>query len=498
LVEDSPRKAGECGTYGETGPHIICRRIWAFVGKPENVHPDDRKRVQGWKGWAASLRQRYGFEVLSTPLDFHGFHVRAEDRANSSSEAERQWQPVEKGLDVLLATHMLRRAMAPDRPDGVLVISGDSDFAPVLRQMQELKPPIRVAVASFSHALSRVFYRRNPVGYEWGSDPIILDSYLAPLARDGKNAPALCRTDSVGGGARTVEDATMSSTNGDRDGAKKAGQNGAAPKNHNADPDVGRIVAACPKRGELQVYRKADGLMGARVFSEDDGGKYGVSPGVRKQFPNVGTYRGQAYVDEGRGLVFKFVAGSTSAAREAILTISAAFGRVYVPGSLVRGKSLEHGTIVAFHWRLENGNGDGKARRRAESLYRLDEDHLPLIARLLASGKLAFPTHADVLDAFLGGLASGDVLPQDAARFKAALDRLADDPGVPGNLQIMVRAERARLVSSGPETPALTAPQAPPDVTPDGKTRGKTKRAGKPGGYNPATGDVSSLDLQVD
>jgi len=290
----------------------------------------------------------------------------------------------------------------------------------------------------------------------------------------------------------------MNPTNGDRDGAKKVGRQEAAPKNHNADPDVGRIVAACPKRGELQVYRKVDGLMGARVFCEDDGGKYGVSPGVRKQFPNVGTYRGLAYVDEGRGLVFKFVAGDDTAAREAILTISAAFGRVYVPEPLVRGKPLEHGTLVAFHWRLQSGNGNGKARRRAESLYPLDGDHLALIARLIANGKLVFPAHSGVLDVFLGGLASADVPPQDAARFRTALDRLADDPGVLGNIQMMARVERARLGSGGTETSTPTAPPVPPAPTPGDKTGGKTRRAGKRGGYNPAAGDVSSLDLQLD
>jgi hypothetical protein len=290
----------------------------------------------------------------------------------------------------------------------------------------------------------------------------------------------------------------MSSTNGARDVAKKAGQHGTAPKNHSADPDVGRIVAACPKRGELQVYRKVDGLMGARVFCEDDGGKYGVSPGVRKQFPNVGTYRGLAYVDEGRGLVFKFVAGDNSGSCEPILTIISGFGRVYVPRSLVRGKTLGHGALVAFHWRLENGNGDGKTRRKAESLYPLDGDHLPLIARLIANGKLVFPAHADVLDMFLGGLASGDVPPQDIARFRAALDRLADDPGVPANLQMAVRVERTRLESDGPETSTPAAPQTPPPAPPEGKARSKSKRPEEPGRFKPAAGDVSSLDLQLD
>ena len=498
LAEDSPKKAGERGADDEEGSRLVCRRIWAFVGKPENVHPGDRKRIQGWNGWVAGLRRRYGFEVLSTPIDFHGFHVRAEDRANSSSEAERQWQPVEKGVDVLLATHVWRRATAPDRPDAVLVISGDGDFAPVLQQMQELNPPIHVAVASFSHALSRVFYRRNPVGYEWSWEPIILDPYLAPLARIEKTAPASCRTGSVGEGAQTVEDATMSATNADRDEARKGGRQEAAPKNHNADPDVGRIVAACPKRGELQVYRKVDGLMGARVFCEDDGGKYGVSPGVRKQFPNIGTYQGLAYIDEGRGLVFKFVAGDDTAAREDILTIISGFGRVYVPESLARGKSLEHGTLVAFHWRLQNGNGDGKTRRRAESLYPLDRDHLALIARLIGNGKLAFPAHASVLDVFLGGLASADVAPQDADRFKTALDRLVADSSVPSGFQVMARVERSRLTSGGVEVLGAIASGGRPPETGEGKTKGKTRRARGTRGSSAAAGDVSSLDLQLD
>jgi hypothetical protein len=56
-----------------------------------------------------------------------------------------------------------------------------------------------------------------------------------------------------------------------------------------------------------------------------------------------------------------------------------------------------------------------------------------LIARLIGSGKLAFPSHADVLGIFMDGLASGDIPLQEVARFRAALDRLAGDPGVPAN-----------------------------------------------------------------
>ena len=481
----------------ECKPRVVCRRVWCVVSDPVNVHPADKDRLRRQRKWMADLGRRFGFTMLPVSVDWHGFHLSEEDRRNSTSETERQWVPEDKGTDVTMALHLQRRAEAPDHPDGLLMVTGDADVAPALQQIQKLGLAVRVTVAGFEHSLSRVYMRNSPVGYAWQGGPIILDSYLPPRGRIEKGTPASCRTDAVGDGAQRGKETAMRPMTGVQDRTKKNNPHGTAPKNHSADPDVGRIVAACPKRGELQVYRKVDGLMGARVFCEDDGGKYGVSPGVRKQFPNVGTYRGMAYVDEGRGLVFKFKASGTPAC-EAILTISAAVGRVYVPETLLRGKSLGHGTLVAFHWRVENGNGDGKARRTAESLYPLDGDHLSLLARLIGNGKLVFPAHAGALDAFLSGLASGDVPPQDAARFRAALDRLADDPGVPANLQMAVRVERARLTSGGPETSTPATPKAPPPATPEGKTKGKTGRAGKPGGYNPAAGDISPLDLQLD
>ncbi len=224
----------------------------------------------------------------------------------------------------------------------------------------------------------------------------------------------------------------MSRASGNGGEARMTGQGSGATKNHSADPDVGRVEVAHPKQGELQVYRKADGLMGARVFCEEDGGKYGVSPNVRKQFPNPGTYRGLAYVDERRGLVFRFKAGGTEAADDALHSINAAFGRVYVPRSFVLGRDLEHGTLVAFHWRLENGNGNGKARRVVEKLLPLDGDHLSLIAALIADGKLAFPAHA-----------GASMCSSGAWRPAALLHRTPLGSGRPSTGSPAIRASRA-------------------------------------------------------
>ena len=257
----SVREGVAAGADGK--PRVICRRVWCVVAEPVNVHPADKERLRRRKRWMTDLGRRFGFTVLAVPVDWHGFRLREEDRRKSASEAERQWVPEDKGTDVTMAMHLLRRAEASDHPDGFIAVTGDADLAPALQRIRNLKSAVPVAVAGFSHSLSRAFYRGNPNGWEWCSDPILLDPHLAPLVREGKQAPAAGRTDVVGKDILRVEGRTMNPTNGDRNGARKGDRQEAAPKNHNADPDVGRIEAACPKRGELQVYRKIDGLMGA-------------------------------------------------------------------------------------------------------------------------------------------------------------------------------------------------------------------------------------------
>jgi hypothetical protein len=435
---------------------------------------------------------------VKVPVNFFGFHLCADHRRNSQSEAERRWQPTEKGVDVALATHMLRRAVAPDRPEGMILYAGDADFAPVLQEIQRIRPPIHVVVAGFVHSLSRVFLRGNPVGYEWGSDPILLDPYLQTMGGNGKSAPDALRVNCVGDAGQKEEATVMNPRNSI--GPKPGKRNGVPVRNEagqRAEIEVGRLAVNRPKRGELHVYRKRDGAMGSTVLCEEDGGKYGVALGVLKRFAEVGTYAGWAYVDEGRGLAFKFVVGEAAAEPDSLLAIDASDGRVEVPPSSTAGVRFEHGALVAFYWRFASRNGDGKPRRQATRVYGLDSAHLPLIARLITDGKIVFPGHAEVLDTFFGGLSDADVAPQDADRFKTALDRLVADSSVPSGFQVMARVERSRLTSGGVEVLGAIASGGRPTEAGEGKTKGKTRSATRTRGSSAAAGDIVPLDLDI-
>jgi hypothetical protein len=175
-------------------------------------------------------------------------------------------------------------------------------------------------------------------------------------------------------------------------------------------------------------------------------------------------------------------------------------GHVALPRGCAGAEGLAQGEWVAFYVGLPKYRRNARPLLRVSHMFPLNEKRPLVLAQLVAAGRLVFPQHGDLMEKFLQALPDVDdvLASQDAEVVRAALNRLADDPGTPGNLQMLARAERARLGLGGTETSTPTAPPVPPTPTPGDKTGGKTRRAGKRGGYNPAAGDVSSLDLQLD
>jgi uncharacterized LabA/DUF88 family protein len=56
----------------------------------------------------------------------------------------------EKGVDVAIATDLLLYGLVGEY-DVAIIVSGDSDFAPVIRKLRDRKPSIRIEVAQFKH-----------------------------------------------------------------------------------------------------------------------------------------------------------------------------------------------------------------------------------------------------------------------------------------------------------------------------------------------------------
>jgi hypothetical protein len=175
------------------GPRWHCRKVSWFASIPVNYHPDDKGLVQGTNKRLARIADRHGFEVQEIPWNHHGYHVRKADRAVSKSVEERTWEQKEKGLDVSLAARLMRRCLAPDRPDAVLVLTGDADQAYVLQDIIRNNPEIAVGVAAFRSDLASIFWPDNVLGFQWRTCPILLDKFLpkVPRARQTNGSTAV-------------------------------------------------------------------------------------------------------------------------------------------------------------------------------------------------------------------------------------------------------------------------------------------------------------------
>jgi len=132
------------GTKGDTAagtsrPTFYRGTTWGFMAEPANFHPGDQAVVESLRNRNDALR-RDGVTVQPVRVDHHGFHVNRELRKVSRDEWEQKWNKQDAGVDVALATRLLRRCLADDHPDAVLLFSGDIDFTPVLQEVMVTCP----------------------------------------------------------------------------------------------------------------------------------------------------------------------------------------------------------------------------------------------------------------------------------------------------------------------------------------------------------------------
>jgi len=167
---------------------VLCRYVWCVSSIPINYHPNDVLMVQKRLRFLAALRKRHQFHVDTVPVDFRHHRIRAIDRAKAHDSGS-QWRPKEDGVDMQLAVRLLRQCEGSCRPDGVILVSGDSDFAPALYDVVRRDPPIVAVVAGFSKSMAEVYLTGNPAGYSWRYPPIFLDDFTTwPLASVGDMA----------------------------------------------------------------------------------------------------------------------------------------------------------------------------------------------------------------------------------------------------------------------------------------------------------------------
>ncbi len=142
-------------------PRVLAEEVAKLMGDPEytvvrthlfgsyadNVDPRDAEPVQRRLDFYSMLREQHHYEIEAFPINFRGNRLRKTDR-----EPSNPFEPKEKCVDIALATSILFNAAMPNAYDVAIVVLGDQDFKPVLRNVRRLGK--RVAIASIQGTCS--------------------------------------------------------------------------------------------------------------------------------------------------------------------------------------------------------------------------------------------------------------------------------------------------------------------------------------------------------
>lgn len=159
----------------------FCKAIWCVASVPVNFNPEDIVLAKKRRAFLKALRLRHGFHVEERSIDFAGNHISKEARKKSSNKRERMWERKEKGVDMALGVRLMERCLSDDPPGGIIVVSGDADFAPALEAAVRHCPGIQVMVAAFSKKLSDTYRLDSGLGYNWQWPAIVLDAFMTEL-----------------------------------------------------------------------------------------------------------------------------------------------------------------------------------------------------------------------------------------------------------------------------------------------------------------------------
>jgi len=123
------------------GGDIDIVRTHLFGSNAKNYLPIDRELVLKRKDFFDILKEEYYYEVEIYDIDYQHRRLRKDDRASDDD-----FKTQEKCVDIALASAMLYYAAIPNAYDIAVLIAGDKDFIPAIKQVRRLGK--RVAIAS--------------------------------------------------------------------------------------------------------------------------------------------------------------------------------------------------------------------------------------------------------------------------------------------------------------------------------------------------------------
>ncbi len=467
-------------THAANPGMVYCRAIWAFASEPINVHPDDRDAAERDHALLEDLRALPGMHLQTWPRDLRGRRM-----SSLPPREERR----EKFVDGALNTILTKRCESGNPPAVIALGTGDADFIPALKDIREDHPEIHIFVAAFADALSGDYRSGARVGVEWQHPPLLLDEWLAGQLSSSRTRMATAQNDGLHKkGAASMISVLEHDGNSD----KKSANTWSGTR----DLRVGRMMVNWPMFARLDVYtKKGNGQLGATVNCDEDGGRYGVTPGVLGRYPEPGTYIGWVWVDRPKLLAFRFDAGDATRQPAPLLSIESSCGRVEVEPKSWAGPAPEHGAPVAFRARVIGRTPLGRQRLRTTQILPLDQQHVLVIANLISGGELSFPDHSDVLQVFFDTIGKEPhCFSRNPDLLDSALGRLAARPDVPAEFQMLARVERTRRSAPGDDLARGAVCKAPAGPG-DGPGRGTGSTSA---GSASAAGDVAQVRLQLD
>jgi len=260
---------------------------------------------------------------------------------------------------------------------------------------------------------------------------------------------------------------------------------------------VGWVVVTRAKEGRLQVYERRDGTLGGTFICEKDGGSYRAVKCVLARYPDRGIYAGWGHVNAKSGCVFRFISGQAGREPAPVKAIDSAGGIVRLPASSAEDRRLSDGMLVAFYMRAISVGPARLERSFATSVFPLDSEHLPLIARLAGEGTLVLPAHAEAIDLLFSALASGTTFDRhDRQLVDSALSRLGTDANVPEDYRMLARVERTRAGRT-PDAPACPSTGPSPKGGCPGTGQFKSLKAAD-FAAEAVTSDVIKVNLRLD
>jgi len=160
-------------------------RTYCVAGHPdpETVGPCSRTTAEiiatGW----AELRQVPCLSVETYPYDYHRREFPRIARTSGQAESRGK----EKCVDVALATKMLYFAAVPAAYDVAILVSGDSDYAPVLRAVRSLGKRAMLATFLDSKSCAFDFKRDEAMGDLWDIRPLDLGPVIKAQTQPRKS-----------------------------------------------------------------------------------------------------------------------------------------------------------------------------------------------------------------------------------------------------------------------------------------------------------------------